>query len=90
MIADLLILRPELPRSILACYKLVAETLEAMAVDSGGMRGGCHAIASELLAELQGATIESILAGGLHEFLTHVIDRGIELGIAIDRFYMHG
>lgn len=89
LIADLLILRPELPRSILACYTRVAETLETLAADYG-TRGECHAIAEELLAELKGATIEAILADGLHRFLTHVIDRGIELGIAIDRFYMHG
>lgn len=89
LIADLLILRPELPRSILACYRLVAGTLDALAAEDG-KRGDCHAIASDLLAELQGATIETIQAGGLHRFLTHVIDRGVELGIAIDRFYMHG
>jgi uncharacterized alpha-E superfamily protein len=90
LIADLLILRPEFPRSILACYRLVAETLDAIAEANQGARGECHAIAAELLAELNGATIETISERGLHNFLTHVIDRGIELGIAIDRFYMHG
>ncbi len=90
LIADLLVLRPEMPRSILASYRLVAETLDAIADANEGARGECHAIAAELYAELRGARIETILAGGLHRFLTHVIDRGIELGIAVDRFYMHG
>lgn len=90
LIADLLVLRPEMPRSIRACYRLVAETLEAIAEANEGARGECHAIAAELHAELEGARIETMLPGGLHRFLTHVIDRGIELGVAIDRFYMHG
>lgn len=90
LIADLLILRPEFPRSILASFRRVAETLEAIAEANGGARGECHAIAAEVQAELRGATVEAILAGGLHRFLTHVIDRGVELGAAIDRFYMQG
>lgn len=90
LIADLLVLRPEMPRSILACYRLVAETLDAIAEANEDARGECHAIAAELYAGLRDTTIETILAGGLHRYLTHVIDRSIELGGAIDRFYMHG
>lgn len=89
LIADLLILRPEMPRSMRACYELVSETLEALAADYG-TRGECHDIAAELLAELKGTTIAKVIEGGLHAFLTRFIDRGIELGVAIDRFYMHG
>jgi uncharacterized alpha-E superfamily protein len=88
-IAELIILRPELPRSLVACYARVHELLEALAAGQGGRRGPCHSLAAETLALLTGGSIEAIMAEGLHEFLTRMIERSAELGNAIQEFYIH-
>ena len=87
-IAELLILRPELPRSIVACYARIEETLEGIAASHGGRRGECHRLAGEMHARLRFGRIEDIMAGGLHAFLTATIDRNIELGQRIQDFYL--
>ena len=89
LVAELLILRPELPRSMLACHRVVERTLEEIAIANGGRRGECHRLAGELHARLRFGRIDQILAGGLHEFLTEAIDRHLELGHEIAAFYLH-
>jgi uncharacterized alpha-E superfamily protein len=88
-IAELLLLRPELPRSMIACYARIEETLEALAASHGGKRGECHRLVGEAHARLRFARMEDIMAGGLHDFLTRTIDRNIEIGGEIARFYLH-
>lgn len=87
-IAELLILRPELPRSMIACYARLEETLEGIAAAHGGRRGECHRLAGEMHARLRFGRIEDVLAGGLHDFLTAMIDRNLELGRQIQDFYL--
>jgi len=87
-VAELLLLRPELPRSLAACHGQVSKTLEAIAEGQGGRRGECHRIAGLLAAELRYGRIEEILDEGLHEFLTRTIARTAELGAAIEDFYI--
>lgn len=91
LVAELLILRPELPRSMLACYLRVEAVLERIAAANGGRRGGCHDLAAELHASLRTARIEDILdgPGGLHGFLTATIDRNLELGQEIAVAYLN-
>ncbi len=89
-IAELLVLRPELPRSLLACHARVSEMLEAIAAGQGGRRGECHRLSGEITASLRYGRIESILDGGLHEWLTRMIGRTAELGGAIEDFYIRG
>ena len=87
-IAELVILRPELPRSLVACYARVNELLDALAAGQGGRKGGCHRQAAETLSMLTEGSIEDIMAEGLHEFLTRMIERTAELGNAIQDFYI--
>jgi len=87
-IAELMILRPELPRSLMACHAQVAETLDAIATGQGGRRGECHRMAGELQARLRFGRIDAILAAGLHAFLTDMIIRAADLGTEIERFYI--
>lgn len=89
LIAELLILRPELPRSLLACYRRVEETLEAIAAANGGVRGECHRIAGEMHARLRYGRIDEIMATGLEKFLTDFVDRSLDLGREIEAFYTH-
>ncbi len=87
-IAELLILRPELPRSLMACLSDVAQTLETIAVGQGGRRGECHRLAGELQSRLHYGRIDGILKGGMHEFLTEMIERTAVLGSEIEAFYI--
>jgi len=89
-IAELMILRPELPRSLVACHAEVADTLERIAIGQGGRRGECHRLSGLLHAQLRYGRIDDILGEGLHEFLTGTIARTAELGAAIDAFYIRG
>lgn len=89
LVADLLILRPELPRSLLACHRRVDQVLDRIAESSGGRRGECHRLANDAYVRLRDARIEDILAGGLHEFLTQMINRNLDLGREIADFYLH-
>lgn len=89
-VAELLLLRPELPRSLLSCYRRVEQTLDAIAAGNGALRGECHRMAGALHARLRYGRIESILDEGLHDFLTQVIDDNIALGQEIADTYLNG
>jgi uncharacterized alpha-E superfamily protein len=87
-IAELLILRRELPRSLVACHGRVIEVLETIADGQGGRRGECHRMAGELHARLRYGRIQDILAEGLHAYLTGMIERTAALGAEIEAFYI--
>ncbi len=89
-IVDLMILRPELPRSLVACYGQVLETLEGIAVGQGGRRGECHRLAGEIHARLRYGKLDSIFEQGLHAFLTEMIGLTAQLGSEIEGFYIRG
>jgi uncharacterized alpha-E superfamily protein len=90
MIADLLILRPEMPRSLRACYAQITRYLDLLVSDHGGKRGECHRRAGEIEARLRYGKIDSIFQSGLHEFLTSMIDDTFLLGRDIAEFYLLG
>jgi uncharacterized alpha-E superfamily protein len=90
MIADLLILRPEMPRSLVSCMAQITRWLERLAECYGGKRGECHRRAGELHARLRYAKIDAILQSGLHEFLTRFVDDGERLGRDVSEFYLLG
>ncbi|MES1156222.1 MAG: alpha-E domain-containing protein [Alphaproteobacteria bacterium] len=87
-VAELLILKPELPRSLRACYDDIIESLDGISSDHGGSRGECHRLAGALAAQLRFGRIEDIFQSGLHEHLTEMIERTADLGDAIAAFYM--
>jgi len=88
LIAELLILRPEMPRSLLSCYEQINRYLDSITEAYGGKRGECHRLAGETYARLRYGRIKSIFQSGLHEFLTEFIDRSVLLGNEISRFYL--
>ncbi len=87
-VAELLILRPEMPRSLRACYDEILVCLDEIARIHGGRRGECHRKAGEIAAQLRYGRIEDIFQSGLHERLTDWIERTADLGEEISRFYM--
>jgi uncharacterized alpha-E superfamily protein len=88
LIAEFLILRPEMPRSLLSCYEQITGHLDLIAEAYGGKRGECHRLAGEIHAKLRYSRIDAIFQSGLHEFLTELIDRSIILGAEISNLYL--
>lgn len=87
-VAELLILRPELPRSIRSCYDMIAQHLDLLADEYGGRSGEPHRLAGELHARLKYGRIEDVMQHGLHEFLAEYVDSTVGLGDEIARFYL--
>jgi uncharacterized alpha-E superfamily protein len=87
-VADLLILRPELPRSLRACYDEIQSCLAQLSDLYGGQRGECHRLAGEVAARLRYGRINAIFTFGLHEFLTEMIERTGDLSDEIARHYL--
>jgi uncharacterized alpha-E superfamily protein len=87
-VAEMLILRPEMPRSLRACYEQVMQNLDILAGRYEGRSGAPHRITGETLARLRYSSIEDIFQTGLHEFLTEIIERTQVIGADIDSFYL--
>jgi uncharacterized alpha-E superfamily protein len=84
-VAELLILRPDMPRSLAACMNEVVANLRMVANEQSGetlRRAG------RLRADLQYGRIDEILATGLHAFLTQFLERVNTLGIGISRDFL--
>jgi uncharacterized alpha-E superfamily protein len=88
LVAELLILRPEMPRSLVRCYDEITRTLGLLAESYAGKRGECHRLAGEVFARLRYGRIQDVFNLGLHEFLTEFINRTMVLGDEIAALYL--
>ena len=84
-VAELLILRPNMPRSLHACMNSVVENLTLVANE--------HSLetqrrAGRLRSDLQFGRIDEILATGLHAYLTQFLDRVNDIGAGISRDFL--
>ena len=84
-VAELLILRPDMPRSLAACMNALMTNLGlvANAQSSETLRR-----AGRLHSDLQYGRIDEILATGLHAYLTQFLDRVGDLGVGISRDFL--
>jgi uncharacterized alpha-E superfamily protein len=87
LVADLLILNPQMPRSLASCYEVIVRHLDLIA-DAYGRRGASQRVASSTLTKLTNAKIEEIFGNGLHEFVTDFIAENNRLGTAITEQYL--
>jgi len=87
-VAELLILRPEMPRSLRASYDHITEAMSALADSYNGRTGECHRLAGQMHARLKFGRVEAIFQSGLHEFLTDIVDSTIALGNETAKFYL--
>lgn len=85
-IADYLILRPEMPRSLMFCMQWINRMMDMLA-EVYGKRLPCHDAAAEMTAMLAGNTMDRIFAHGLHEFLTEFIARNNALTESLSESY---
>jgi uncharacterized alpha-E superfamily protein len=84
-VAELLILRPDMPRSLAACMQEVVANLKMVANEQSTetlRRAG------RLRADLQYGRIDEILATGLHAYLTQFLERVGTLGVGISRDFL--
>ena len=84
-VAELLILRPDMPRSLAACMNEAVANLELVANEHSGetlRRAG------RLQSDLRYGRIDEILATGLHAYLTQFLDRVNDLGVGISRDFL--
>lgn len=84
-VAELLILRTDMPRSLAACMQEVVDNLAQVA---NAQAGETLRRAGRLRADLQYGCIEEILATGLHAFLTQFLDRVNDVGAGISRDFL--
>jgi uncharacterized alpha-E superfamily protein len=84
-VADLLILRADMPRSLHASMNEVVSNLDWVANDQSGET---RRRAGKLRSELKYGSIDEILTNGLHAFLTQFLDRVNDLGGRISRDFL--
>ncbi len=87
-VAELLILRPEFPRSLRFCYEQVASHLNQITGQDPERSREAKQLAADIDTELSAARIEDIMASGLHEFLSAMIVRNEQLGVEIARAHL--
>ncbi|GGI84758.1 hypothetical protein GCM10007973_21660 [Polymorphobacter multimanifer] len=87
LVADLLILNRQIPRSLASCYDEIRRHLDLLASQTG-RRGPAHRLAATGHARLANTNIDNIFADGLHEFLTGFIYDNNRLGDAIAEQYL--
>ena len=87
LVADLLILNRQMPRSLANCYEILVRHLDLIA-DDYGRRGASQRMAAGMQTRLTTAKITEIFEGGLHEFVTEFLADNNKLGYAIAEQYL--
>ncbi len=83
-VAELLILRADMPRSLHACVEELDIQIQAL---NGSRSMELQRMSGLLRAELRFARIDDIIEQGLHEYLTQFLDRIIEIGSEVNVTY---
>lgn len=84
-VAELLMLRADMPRSLLACLDEVVNNLAQVRND---VSSKTERFAGKLHAELKFGSIDEILSAGLHDYLTQFLERIYELGNRLSRDFL--
>ena len=84
-VAELLILRADMPRSLHACLEEVVSNLSMV---SDNLRSETLHKAGKLLSELKFGRIDEIMDTGLHAFLTQYLDRVNVIGESISADFL--
>jgi uncharacterized alpha-E superfamily protein len=87
LIADMLILNKEMPRSLACCQETIVNHLDFLA-SAYGRRGLSQRLASGMLSRLSGARIEALFQSGLHEFIQDFLAENYRLATAIADQYL--
>jgi uncharacterized alpha-E superfamily protein len=87
LVADLLILKDEMPRSLANCYDNLVQNLDLIA-KAYGRQGPAQHYARTVRARLENSTIEQVFQNGLHEFIESFVEDNNRLGTAVTQQYL--
>lgn len=87
LVADLLILRKEMPRSLVSCYENLTYYTDQLSREYG-RQGPSQRHARRVFGGLENATIEDIFQNGLHEYITDFLGKNGQLGQMISEQYL--
>ena len=87
LVADLLILRPEMPRSLISCYESLVRNLDHLG-RSHGRQGAAQRQALGVYGKLQNMNIENVFQDGLHEFVSTFLADNNQVGVLISEQYL--
>jgi uncharacterized alpha-E superfamily protein len=87
LVADLLILREEMPRSLASCYENIVRYLDEIAA-AYGRQGPAQRLARGIRTRLQNSHMEGIFQSGLHEFIQEFIADNNRIGQTITQQYL--
>jgi uncharacterized alpha-E superfamily protein len=87
LVADLLMLNRQMPRSLASCYENLSRYLDDLA-QFYGRQGTSQRLARTMLNKLSNASMEQIFQSGLHEFIGSFIAENNRLGGAITEQYL--
>jgi uncharacterized alpha-E superfamily protein len=87
LIADLLILKAAMPRSLISCYESIDRALDSLAREDG-RSGASQRQARAMLSRLERSTMSEIFQNGLHEFITGFLDDNARLATTISEQYL--
>jgi uncharacterized alpha-E superfamily protein len=83
-VAELLVLRPDMPRSLTTCMNVVNRLLQEI---NGPRAGEVLRRCGLLQGELRFGSIDDIFAHGLHEYLSEFLERIYDMGDLINKTY---
>lgn len=87
LVADLLVLNRQMPRSLASCQASIVRYLEKLASDYG-RRGPAQRLAAERMRAFDASRIETIFQSGLHEYIQSFLNENGRLGQAITEQYL--
>ena len=87
LVADLLLLNRQLPRSVMSCYEVLVANLDSLAADHG-RSGSSQRLAGGVHNRLASADMGEVFAAGLHEFIVGLLADNAKLGAAIASQYL--
>jgi uncharacterized alpha-E superfamily protein len=86
LVAEFLILREEMPRSLVFSYQWINTALEGLG-HIQGQRHECHDMAAQALARLRAGKMETIFQNGLHEYVSDFLGANTALSASISQTY---
>ena len=87
LVADLLLLNRELPRSVASSYEVIVASLDALA-EQYGRSGPSQRLAVEILRRLETSRMDELFQAGLHEFIGEILADNTRLGRAVHDQYL--
>ena len=87
LIADFLILKEEMPRSLASCYENIVTHLDKIA-SAYGRQGPSQRLARGIRTRLQNSRMDEIFQTGLHEFIQSFIADNNRIGATVSQQYL--